>query len=168
MKSIGLLLKVLWSPGEAMSLLSRNPRVLVPFVFLAVSSLITGGLVMSKIPASELAMRAIERSPQAANMSDEAKEQLRRRVNSPVTSVFAIVSTVLGPMIVVLLVSAIYFGVFTMIGREGGFKAFLSITAFAFVPGIFRQLAPAGYLESFWFMLCSGFCWLHYEVLNDQ
>src|SRR5262249_48005285 len=30
---------------------------------------------------------------------------------------------------------------FTILGREGSFKAFFSVTAFAFVPLIFRQLA---------------------------
>ena len=68
MRSVGLLLKVLWSPAEAMFLVSKNPRALVPIVFLALCSLAGGMLVMAKVPASELAMRAIERSPQGADL----------------------------------------------------------------------------------------------------
>jgi hypothetical protein len=140
MKSIGLLFKVLWSPGEAMLLLSKNPRVLVPIVFLSLSSLMTGIILMTKVPAAELAMRAIERSPQGANLSDEARQRIRQQVDSPAMRSFTIVTTGLGPLVFVLIVTATYFALFTMIGREGSFKAFFSITTFAFVPTIFRQL----------------------------
>ena len=96
---------------------------------------------MTKVDAADLAMRAIERSPQGANLSDGAKEQIRQRMNSPAVKGFTLASTVLGPLLIMAVVSVIYFALFTMIGREGSFKAFFSITAFAFVPGIFRQLA---------------------------
>jgi Yip1 domain len=140
MKSIGLLFKVLWSPGEVMFSLSKNPRVLVPMVFLCLSSFVTGIVLVTKVPAAELALRAIERSPQGANLSDEQKERIRQRVNSPAIQSFTIATTALGPLVIVLTVTVIYFAVFTMIGREGGFKAFFSISAFAFVPTAFRQL----------------------------
>ena len=139
MQGVGLLLKVLWSPAEAMLLISKNPRVLVPIVFLALCSLAGGMLVMAKIPPAELAMRAIERSPQAANLSDEQKDRIRQRINSPVAGVFGIISTVVFPILIVLIVASVYFGIFTIVGREGSFKAFFAITAFAFVPIIFRQ-----------------------------
>jgi len=139
MGSVGLLLKVLWSPAEAMFLVSKNPRALVPIVFLALCSLAGGMLVMAKVPASELAMRAIERSPQGANLSDQQKDLIRQRINSPVARVFGIISAVVGPIFIVLIVASVYFGIFTIVGREGSFKAFFAITAFAFVPLIFRQ-----------------------------
>ena len=139
MRTIGLLLKVLWAPGEAMFLLSKNPRILVPILFVALSSLVSGIIVTTQVPAGELAMRAIERSPQGANLSDEAKEQIRQRVNSPAARTLTIVSTSLGPVLVLLIVAVVYFGLFTVVGREGSFKAFFSITAFAFVPTIFRH-----------------------------
>jgi hypothetical protein len=139
MESLSLLLKVLWAPGEAMFLISKNPRVLAPIVFLCLCSLVTGGLVMSRLDSGELAMRAIESSPQGANMNPEAKELIRQRLNSPIAKVFTIVSSTIGPLLVVLIVGSLYFGLFSMIGREGSYKAFLAVTAFAFVPGIFRQ-----------------------------
>src|SRR5437868_5328496 len=97
MRSVGLLLKVLWAPGEAMFLLSKNPRMLVPILFVALSSLVSGIIVTTKVPAGELAMRAIERSPRGANLSDEAKERIRQQVNSPAARSLTIISTVLGP-----------------------------------------------------------------------
>ncbi len=139
MASIGLLLKVLWSPGEAMFRISKDPRALVPIVFLSLCSLAGGMLVMAKVPTAELAMRAIERSPQGANLSEEQKDRLRQQIHSPVARVFGIISTTAGPILIVLIVTSVYFGIFTIVGREGGFKAFFAITAFAFVPIIFRQ-----------------------------
>jgi Yip1 domain len=139
MQSISLLFKVLWSPGEALFFLSKNPKVLTPILFLTLFSIVTGAVLVTKLDSAELTMRALERS--RSNLSDEQKAQLRRQMGSPVVKVFTFVSAVVGALLVVLIVAGIYFALFTMLGREGGFKAFLSITAYAFVPTIFRSLA---------------------------
>jgi hypothetical protein len=141
MQSISLLFKVLWSPGEAMFLLSKNPKVLTPILFLTLFSIVTGAVLVTKLDSAELAMRAIERSSRGSSLSDEQKTQLRRQMDSPVVKGFTFVSAVLGALLLVLIVAGIYFAVFTMLGREGSFKAFLSITAYAFVPTIFRSMA---------------------------
>jgi hypothetical protein len=141
MQSISLLFKVLWSPGEAMFLLSKNPKVLTPILFLTLFSIVTGTVLVTKLDSAELAMRAIERSSRGSSLSDEQKTQLRRQMDSPVVKGFTFVSAVLGALLQVLIVAGIYFAVFTMLGREGSFKAFLSITAYAFVPTIFRSMA---------------------------
>jgi len=139
MQSISLLFKVLWSPGEALFFLSKNPKVLTPILFLTLFSIVTGAVLVTKLDSAELTMRALERS--RSNLSDEQKAQLRRQMGSPVVKVFTFVSAVVGGLLVVLIVAGIYFALFTMLGREGSFKAFLSITAYAFVPTIFRSLA---------------------------
>jgi hypothetical protein len=66
---------------------------------------------------------------------------MRQRLNSPLVKGFTVVASVISPVILILIVAGIYFGLFTLAGREGSFKAFFSITAYAFVPTIFRQLA---------------------------
>src|SRR5215467_12010265 len=124
MQSITLLFKVLWSPGEAMFLLSKNPKVLTPIVFLTLFSIVTGTVFVTKLDSAELAMRAIERSSRGSSLSDEQKAQMRRQVNSPIVKGFTFVSAVLGSLLIVLIVAGIYFAIFTMLGREGGFKAF--------------------------------------------
>ena len=139
MQSISLLFKVLWSPGEALFFLSKTPKVLTPILFLTLFSTVTGAVLVTKLDSAELMMRALERS--RSNLSDEQKAQLRRQMGSPVVKVFTFVSAVVGSLLVVLIVAGIYFALFTMLGREGSFKAFLSITAYAFVPTIFRSLA---------------------------
>lgn len=141
MQSIGLLFKVLWSPGEAMFLLSKSPRVVVPIAFLSLSSLVAAIAVQTKVQFGELYMNMMARAPQAAQMPEEQKAQMQRLMSSPVLQGLFLVMAVVGPLLLVVVVTLIYFAVFSMLGREGGFKAFLSITAFAFVPAIFSQLA---------------------------
>jgi len=141
MQSISLLFKVLWSPGEAMFLLSKNPKVLAPVLFLTLFSIVTATVFVVKVDTAELTMRTIEKSSRGSSLSDEQKAQLRRQIDSPAVKGFTFVSAVLGAGLMVLIVAAIYFALFTMLGREGGFKAFFSITAYAFVPTVFRSLA---------------------------
>jgi hypothetical protein len=141
MQTIGLLFKVLWSPGETMFLLSKNPRVLAPLLFSCLFSFASGTVMAKKLDLAELTIRQIERSPQASNLSDQQKDLMRQQMNSPLVKGFTFVSTAVGPIVIILLVTVIYFVLFTILGREGGFKSFVSITAFAFIPLIFRQLA---------------------------
>jgi len=141
MQAIGLLLKVLWSPGEAMFLISKKPRVIVPILFLQLSSLIAALIVQTKASFGELYMNMLLRSPQAARMPEETRAQLQRVMSLPVIQWVYIGSAIVIPILFVLLIAAIYFGAFSVVGREGGFKAFFSITAFSFVPLVFSQLA---------------------------
>ena len=141
MQGIGLIFKVLWSPGEAMFQISKSPRILAPMLFMMLFSVITGMAIMSKIDFAEMTLRTIERSRQGANMTEEQKELLRRNMNLPIVKGFTFASTIVTPILLILFITLIYFVVFTLLGREGSFKAFFSITAFSFIPSIFRGLA---------------------------
>jgi hypothetical protein len=141
MQSLGLLFKVLWSPGETMFMLSKNPRVLAPMIFLSLFSLVTGSAVLMKLDFAELTMRMIERSAQGSRMPEEQKAQFRTAMNSPFAKASFFGSTVIFPLITIVFVAVVYFTVFTMIGRDGDFKAFVSVTTYAFVPLIFSQIA---------------------------
>ncbi|HEY2381881.1 MAG TPA: YIP1 family protein [Terriglobia bacterium] len=141
MQTIRLLFKVLWSPAESMFLLSKKPRVLVPMLFLCAFSFVAGTVMVMKVDMAELTIRALERSPQGATLSDQQKDLMRQQMNSPVLKSFTFVSTAIGPLLIVFCVTAIYFVLFTIAGREGGFKSFLSITTFAFIPLAVRQAA---------------------------
>jgi hypothetical protein len=137
MRTIVLLFKVLWSPAEVMSVVAKNPCIGLPLLLLVGCSLASTAVVLTKIP--DLPLSAIERSPQGMNISDEAKDRLRQQADSPATWIFTMVLGGARPVFVLLIVSGIYFLVFTIIGRQEGFRAFFSITAFAFLPTVFRQ-----------------------------
>jgi hypothetical protein len=139
--SIGLLFKVLWSPGEAMFQLSRKPRVLAPTLFLCLASVVAGSMMVSKLDFGDMIVRIAEKSRQGASMTDEQKALLRRNMNLPVVKGFMFVSTFIAPLFMMLIIAGIYFALFSMLGRDGGFKAFLSITMYAFIPTVLTQIA---------------------------
>ncbi len=62
-------------------------------------------------------------------------------VNSPVAKGFAGVIAVIAPTLSILVVTVVYFGLFTLVGREAGFRSFFAVTAFAFVPSLIRSIA---------------------------
>ena len=141
MQSVGLLFKVLWSPGEAMFINSKNPRVLTPALFVSLISLLGAIAIQMKVSFGELYMNMLTKSPQAARMPEESKAQLQRVMSLPAVQGVFIASAVVIPLITILVVTVVYFGLFSMLGREGGFKAYLSTAAFAFVPSIFSVVA---------------------------
>jgi hypothetical protein len=132
MQTISLLFKVLWSPSEVMFRLSKSPRVLAPMLWLCAFSFVSSAIVTIKVDPADLAVRAISQSPGEADLSADQKALVRD---------FALVSAALTPLLLSIVVTVVYFALFTPIGREAGFKAFFSITLFACVPLIFRQLA---------------------------
>jgi Yip1 domain len=140
MQTISLLFKVLWSPAEVMFLVSKSPRALAPVLFLCLFSLVTGSLVMTKVDEADLAIKTVERA-RGAELSDESKEAVRANANTPLSRGLTIVEKFLRPLLLITLVTVLYFGLFSIVGREHGFKTFFSLTAFAFVPLILRELS---------------------------
>jgi hypothetical protein len=132
METIRLMFRVLWSPSEVMFLLSKNPRVLVPVLLLCATSLITSAIVTMKVDPADLAIRAISQSSGTADLTDSQKAMVRAAT---------LFSATVTPALLIGFVTIVYFVLFTVIGREGDFKAFFSITAVACTPLIFRQLA---------------------------
>ena len=139
METIGLLIKVFWAPGEAMFLLSKKPQVLAPLLFLCAVSLMSSLIVFSKIDMMQIFIRQAEQQGRVLSEEDRANMS---RMSSVMTPVF-IVSATVGTAIFITVTAAIYFGIFTLIGRDGGFKTFYAITAFAFLPMIFRSVVAA-------------------------
>jgi hypothetical protein len=141
MESIGLLFKVLWSPGEAMFFLSKKPRVLLPVIFLSLCSLVSTIALQTKVPFGTLLLNMMARAPQSQQMPEDQRANFERMVTSPVAKGVMDVFAPVSMLFTLLIVTVIYFGLFTMLGREAGFKEFFSISAFAFVPMIFSQIA---------------------------
>jgi Yip1-like protein len=137
METLGLMFKTLWAPGEAMFLVSKRPRALLPLILMGLVSLGVGIVAMSRVDIGELALRQAEQSGRVQNMSEEQKQRIVQmgRTFGRVGVGFAAV----GPAILILVATAIYFGIFTMLGREANFTTFLAVTTFAYVPIILRS-----------------------------
>jgi hypothetical protein len=74
-------------------------------------------------------------------MTAEQKAQMVSTVNSPVVKDLGWAFGVIGPTLVIAVVAVLYFGLFTLVGREAGFRAFFAVTSFAFLPIILRNIA---------------------------
>ena len=139
MESIGLMFKTFWSPGESTAAISKKPRILVPLILISLLSTSIGIVAIAKIDFGALAIQQMERSGRIQNLNEQQREQtlqFSRRI-LPVTF---IVSGIVGPTLLLTIVTAIYFGIFTLIGREANFKTFFSLTLFAYVPLILRNV----------------------------
>jgi hypothetical protein len=74
-------------------------------------------------------------------MTDDQKAQMKKVMSSPIVKAAVPAFSVIGTLFTIVVVAGIYFLVFSLVGREGGFKAYLSVTSFAFVPIIFSSIA---------------------------
>ncbi|HLH30892.1 MAG TPA: YIP1 family protein [Terriglobia bacterium] len=139
METIGLFFKTLWSPGEAMFFLSKKPRILVPLILIGVLQLGVGLVGYAKLDYGQIVLKQLEKSPQGRNMTDEQKQnaaQIYRRF-APAFPILGAVT----PPIFITVAAALYFGIFTVLGRNGSFKAFYAVTLFAYIPLLIRQAA---------------------------
>ena len=144
MEGFALLFKVLWAPGEAMfRAVKNNKTVLAPILLLTIAGIALAVVVFSHINMGDVAMRALERSGRAQQMTPEVKERVMAQANGPIPRVMSMVFATIGPTLTIFLVTLIYFGVFSIVGREAKFPAFFAVTAFAFVPLIVRDIAAA-------------------------
>lgn len=143
MESISLLFKVLWAPAEALFKVAKSSRVLAPLILLSAGGIVSVAVTFTQINMGEVMLRTMEQSMQQRGQtpSAEQRERMLAMMNGPGARVFGAVSAIVVPTITVVLVALIYFGLFTLLGREAGFKAFFAVTAFAFVPSIVRTAA---------------------------
>ena len=141
MQSLGLVFKAFWAPAEAMFVTSKNPRVLVPLIVLTVCALAVGLTSFARVNFGDMVRQQMEKTRQGQNMTEEQKQNVVRLYTT-----FAPAIVVIGaasPAIIVTIATVLYFAIFTMLGREGDFKAFYAVTVLAYMPLIVRQIVGA-------------------------
>src|SRR6267143_1045591 len=136
METLGLMFKTLWAPGETMFFISKRPRALLPLVLMGLVSLGVGIVAISKVDVGELALRQAEQAGRTQQMSEQ-KQRMVQMVRTVVRVGVGFAAVL--PTIVILIATAIYFGIFTMLGRDANFKTFFAVTTFAYVPIIIRS-----------------------------
>ena len=141
MRALRLMLKTLWSPGEAFGEI-REYRVgpWIPFLVFIVFGIASVYLMTSRIDIGEAAMRDFLRSPQAGNMSQEQMDQMREVFNNPYVTVAMYGGSVLFTLVTVI-VAGLFFVIFLILGSRPGFMSFWSVTAFAFTPMLLSNIA---------------------------
>jgi hypothetical protein len=142
MESIGLLFKVFWAPGEAMFKASKRPgAAFVAIGFLMIAGLVTSAVMFTHLNMGELTLRMLDQNPRFQQLSAEQKQQIVANSNGPLSKTLALVGAAITPILMTTVLALIFFGLFTFVGRDAGFKVFFVIAAFALLPLVFRYLA---------------------------
>ncbi len=141
MRALRLMLKTLWSPGEAFGEI-RDSRVgpWIPFLVFIVFGVAGTYLMTNRIDIGEAAMRDLLQSPQAGNVSQEQMDQMREFSGSPYVTIGLYVASVLFTLVTVI-VAGLFFVIFLILGNRSSFMSFWSVTTFAFTPMMLNTVA---------------------------
>lgn len=139
MDNISFIFKVLWAPGQAMSEVVKRGAIFAPILLLAFVSLASTFITFRKIDPAAIAIQQSER--QGRQLTAEQKAQMQQMMNSPILKGVGITFATIGPLISTTIITLIFFGIFTLVGREGTFKGFMAVTAHACVPLVIRLIA---------------------------
>jgi hypothetical protein len=144
MEGIALLFKVIWSPGEAMlRATKRASTAFAPVLLLSLAGIAVTVFMFSRINMADMTFRALEQRRGAQQLTQEQKDRIIQTSNSSFAKAFTLIASAVGPALSIACVALIYFAIFTLVGRNGLYRAFFAITAFAFVPLLIRHIAVA-------------------------
>ena len=132
----GRIIGTLFSPKSTFEDIVRKPGWVLPVVLLTLLSLGVSFAINQRINWREFMSQQIEKSPGAANMSAEQKEQ-RIEGGAKFSPAFTYAIGLLGPIIATLLVGLVMWGSYNLLGGANtNFGTSLSITAHAFLTGL--------------------------------
>jgi hypothetical protein len=144
MEGIALLFKVIWSPGEAMFRATKKASTaLAPVLLLSLAGIAVTVFMFSRVNMAEMTFRALEQRSGAQQLTQEQKDRIIQASTSGFARTFALVASAVGPALSIACVALVYFAIFTLVGRNGTYRAFFAVTAFAFVPLVIRHIAGA-------------------------
>jgi len=132
----GRILGIFFSPKTTFESIVKNPTWLLPMALLTVLSILVSVGINQRIDWREFISQQIEKSPSAAQMSTEQKQQ-RIEAGAKISPPFTYVAGALGPAILALLVSLLMWGAFSLLGGiTTNFGTAFGITAHAFLTGL--------------------------------
>lgn len=144
MRAIGLMFKVLWSPGEAFRRIV-DERI-GPWIPLLINTLATFGMVwllFSVADIGDIMMRQIILSGQAGQMSAEQMQQMEAFFRTPIFQGGMMAFFIAIPIVFISIATLIGFVLFLIAGVRDRFMRFFSVVAFSFTPGIVGAVAAA-------------------------
>jgi hypothetical protein len=136
----GRVIGVFFSPKPTFEDIVRKPSWVLPVVLLTLFSLAVSFAINQRINWREFMSQQIEKSPQAANLSAEQKEQ-RIEAGAKFTGPFTYVVGALGPVIATLVVGLVMWGAFNLLGGANtNFGTSFAITSHAFLTGLVSSI----------------------------
>jgi hypothetical protein len=133
---LGRILGVFFSPGETFQDIVRKPTWVLPVVLLTLLSVAVSFSINQRINWREFMSQQIEKSPRAAQMSPEQKQQ-QIEGGAKFSPVFTYAIGLLGPITAALLVALVMWGAYTLLGGAStNFGTAFSIASHAFLTGL--------------------------------
>ncbi len=132
----GRVIGVLFSPKRTFEDIVRKPSWLLPVALSTVLGLLVSVAINQRINWRDFMNQQIEKSPQAAQMSSEQKQQ-RIEAGAKFVPISTFVFGTLGPVLVALLVALVMWGAYSLLGGiSTDFSTAFGITAHAFLTGL--------------------------------
>ena len=128
---IGRIIGVFFSPSQTFADIARRPSWVIPVLLSTVVTLAAFAVMNKKVDWRDVAMKRIEESPRAAQLSAEQKQQ-QAEVGAKITPYILYASGLLIPVLFAVIVGAVMLGAFNLIGGAGtNYGTAMSIVAHA-------------------------------------
>ena len=132
----GRVVGVFFSPKATFEDIVRKPTMLLPIVLITLLSILVSVGFNQRVNWRDFIGQQIEKSPRAANLSAEQKQQ-QIEGGAKFTPIFVYVAGALGPIIITLLTGLLMWGAFSLLGGiSTNFGTALAITSHAFLTGL--------------------------------
>jgi len=136
----GRLVGVIFSPKATFADIVRKPSWLLPVILLAVLGAIVAVSLNRKMDWREYMSQQIEKSPRAASLSAEQKQQ-QIEVGAKFAPISAYVFGIPAPLVVVLIVAGVMLAAYNLVaGADVSYGMSLGIVSHAFVPWLIGNL----------------------------
>lgn len=137
---VGRIIGVFFSPRPTFEDIVRKPSWILPIVLLTVFSFAVSVAINQRMNWREFMSQQIEKSPRAANLSAEQKQQ-QIEGGAKITPIFTYVVGVCGPIAFALIVALVMWGTYNLLaGANTNFETAFGITAHAALTGLVSSL----------------------------
>jgi hypothetical protein len=136
MSAISRVFGVLFSPQKTFEDVVKKPGWIVPIALLTLLSVAVSFGLNQRVNWREFISQQIEKSPQAAQLSAEQKEQ-RIEGGAKFSPVFTYAVGLLGPILGALIIALVMWGAYSLLGGAStNFGTAMAITSHAFMTGL--------------------------------
>jgi hypothetical protein len=133
---VARIMGVFFSPKSTFEDIVRKPSWMLPILLTTILSILVSVAINQRINWREFMSQQIEKSPRAAQMSAEQKQQ-QIEGGAKFTPPFTYVIGVLGPIIITLIITLVMWGAYSLLGGASiNFTTAFGITAHAFLTGL--------------------------------
>ena len=136
MSAVSRMFNVLFSPGKTIEDIVRKPSWLLPIVVLTLLSIAVSVGINQRVNWREFMSQQLEKSPQAAQLSPEQKEQ-RIEGGAKITPIITYCIGVVGPILGALIFALVFWGAYSLLGGAStNFSTSMAIASHAFMTGL--------------------------------